>query len=234
MAEQISVTYRNRGGRPLFAVILQPYDFNDFKLAGRNNDDENDGIFWEAYFSFPFFDVEDYPEIDRIVDEVFEELHKGEDPEELMSYLGTVILNIPELKHKYVPDFLIRNNEIDWKRINKITRGADPPRLWNKLILRLEAELPRPSIISPDHHAYIFHNCCSLIEEYVANGDLVLNSLPNTCELVFNAVGIKNHDILLDIYCKTDVYYAVCTPDGLIHAYAICDKHKNVKALCLI
>lgn len=234
MGEQISVTYRNRGGRPLFAVTLQPYDFNDFKLSGRNNDDENDGIFWEAYFSFPFFDVEDYPEIDRIVDEVFQKLHKGEDPQELMSYLGIIVLNIPELQHKFVPEFLIKNNEIDWENIHNITQGADVPRQWNKLILRLQAELPRPSIISTNHHAYIFHNCCSLIEEYVASNDLFMNSLPSIQESIFNAVGVENHDIMLDMYCITDCYYAVCTPNGSIHAYAVCDKYKNVKALCLI
>lgn len=232
MAEQLSVTYRNKTGRPLFAVTLEPYNFNDFKLAGRSND--SIGIFWIAYFSFPFFDLEDYPEIDRLIDEIYTELHKGNDVEDLMIVLGIILIKQSELEKKYIPDFLIKNNEINWTLFNKITQGVDLPDKWNKLVIRLESGLPKPSIISANKHEYIFHNCCSLFEEYAADGDLVLNSLPNTSKLVFNEVGVENHDILLDMYCKTDSYYALCTPDGSIRAYTVNDKYKNIKAFCLI
>ncbi len=232
MAEQLSVTYRNKTGRPLFAVTLEPYNFNDFKLAGRSND--SIGIFWIAYFSFPFFDLEDYPEIDRLIDEIYTELHKGNDVEDLMIVLGIMLIKQSELEKKYIPDFLIKNNEINWTLFNKITQGVDLPDKWNKLVIRLESGLPKPSIISANKHEYIFHNCCSLFEEYAADGDLVLNSLPNTSKLVFNEVGVENHDILLDMYCKTDSYYALCTPDGSIRAYTVNDKYKNIKAFCLI
>jgi hypothetical protein len=234
MAEQFIVTYRDKKEKPLFAVTWNPYDFNTFRLAGRKNEDEIDGIFWEAFFSFPCFDLGDYPEIDYLVGEIYEALRAEKGVDELLNCLGSAVKREEELRKKYIPDFLIKNNEIDWSRINRITRSADLPRIWNKLILRLEAELPRPMVISSENHEYIFNNCCSILDEYVASDDLVLNSLPNTCKLVFNEVGVENHDILLDMYCKTDAYYAVCTPDGLIHAYAICDLRKNVKALCLV
>jgi hypothetical protein len=234
MAEQFSVTYREKSGKPMFVVTWEPYDFNNFKLAGRNNDGDNDGIFWEAYFSFPFFDVTDHPEINRVVEQIYSEFDNGNDTEELMTHLGTVVLSKPELKNKYVPDFLIKNNEINWTVFNKITQGVDLPDKWDKLVIRLESGLPKPSIISANKHEYIFHNCCSLFEEYAADGDLVLNSLPNTSKLVFNEVGVENHDILLDMYCKTDSYYALCTPDGSIRAYTVNDKYKNIKAFCLI
>ena len=234
MTKQFSVTYRDKNNKPLFVVTWNPYDFNIFKSNDSKKKDENDGIFWEAYFSFPCFDFTNYPEINSVVEDIYEQLHNSHMPKDSMNKLGEVVMNIAALEQKYIPDFLIKNNEIDWRTISLLTQNTDLPDMWDKLILKLESKLPRPIVLKNDNHGYIFHNSCSILEQYIEDGVFNLKELPNTCKLVFNEVGIENHNILLDIYSKTDAYYAVCSPEGNIQSYAIFDENKNVKALCLV
>ena len=74
MTKQFSVTYRDKNNKPLFVVTWNPYDFNIFKSNDSKKKDENDGIFWEAYFSFPCFDFTNYPEINSVVEDFKQDL----------------------------------------------------------------------------------------------------------------------------------------------------------------
>lgn len=103
MTEQFSVTYRDKKNKPLFVVTWNPYDFNIFKSNSKERKDHSDGIFWEAYFSFPCFDYTNYPEINNVVEDIYEKLHHDDIPRDLMNKLGEVVMNIAALEQKYIP-----------------------------------------------------------------------------------------------------------------------------------
>ena len=90
MTKQFSVTYKDQNNKPLFVVTWNPYDFNIFKSNDSKKKDENDGIFWEAYFSFPCFDFTNYPEINSVVEDIYEQLHNSHMPKDSMNKLGDV------------------------------------------------------------------------------------------------------------------------------------------------
>ena len=227
MAKPKIRTYRNEEGRPLFAVLLSPRNY-------RVEEDETPVTLWSIDFSFPFFEVSLYPEIEAISNRIVKCLFDKENAGSLLHELGLAIRREESLTEKHIPELFIEKNEISWEKLYAITQNYQGASVWNELVYRLEARLPKPIVINAQHHKYIFSSYRTVLESGVKDGFLQLEPLKGGLQTIFRQVNSDAYDLLLDNYCKSDRYYVPCKLEDISSGYAICDKRKQIKALCLV
>jgi hypothetical protein len=183
-------------------------------------------------FTMPFLDITKY----KITDEIYESICEAVDKDynvPLEGYLEDLCFTISWIKgieNLYLPDFLIKDNELNLPVINSIIDFDSM--VWEDLITKLTADLGKVSVLSKEHNEYLFRTSKFFLED---NND-AFEMKKIDLSMLMGQIDENFQNIILDNFNKQDECFCFDYSHDLATgtAFILKDSASEMKLICAI